>query len=162
MSAMQPERDLLQETLKAMARQDAGRGVSPDVEAHLHRHVRALKTTRSRIRLVWLAAAASLLVAIGLARFATDEREPLGDEPSVVLMAPTSDGFLPLPNAQVPMTDAHVVRMPIARASLASFGLDPGAPGTPDVVLADVLVGHDGIARSVRFLGPPTNGELTP
>jgi hypothetical protein len=159
---MQPERDILQETLKAMARQDAGRGVSLEVEARLHGHVRTLKTTRRRIRLVGLAAAASLLVAIGLARFATKEREPLGDEPSVVLMAPTSDGFLPLPNAHVPIADAHVVRMPVARASLASFGLDPGAPGMPDVVLADVLVGHDGIARSVRFLGPATNEELTP
>jgi hypothetical protein len=158
MSSLSPDRDLLQQTLKAIARQDADRGVSPDVEASLRRHVRTRATGRHRTALAWVAAA--LLVAIGVARFAVKNPRPLGDESPVIVMAPSDDGFLPLPNAHVPVADAHVVRMPVPRASLASFGLDPGAPGTADVVLADVVVGHDGIARSVRFVDLPATEEV--
>ncbi|MGH9238103.1 MAG: hypothetical protein ACRD3G_08695 [Vicinamibacterales bacterium] len=160
MSNTPPDRDTLLETLKVMARRDAGRGVSPEVEVYLGRHVRALGTSRRRTRFAWLAAAASLLIAVGLTRFTMQERESGSDQPSVVGMAPSSDGFLPLPNAHLPIAEAHVVRMTVARSSLVAFGLDPGGPDTPDVVLADILVGHDGIARSVRFVGLATKEEL--
>jgi hypothetical protein len=160
MSSLPPDRDFLQQTLKAIARQDADRGVSADVEALLRRHVRTRPIRRHRTALAWVAVAAALLVAIGVGRFAVKDARPLSDESSVVVVAPSADGFLPLPNAHVPVADAHVVRMPIPRASLVSFGLDPSAPGTPDVVMADVVVGHDGIARSVRFVDLFATEEL--
>jgi hypothetical protein len=155
-----PDRDVVEETLKAMARQDAGRGASPGVEAHLQRHVRTRKRARRATRLIGVAAAASLLVAAGLVHFRIERSKPLDQESFVVVIAPNGDGFLPLPNAHVPTADAHVVRMPVARAALASFGLDPSGLSVPDIVMADVLVGHDGIARFVRFIGLETNQEL--
>ena len=160
MSNIPNDRDVLQKTLKTMARQDAGRGASAEVEAHLRQQVRSLRATRRTTRLVW-AVAASLLVVIGVTRFGIDMPERGSDDSTVLGLTDSSSGFLPLPNAHIPMADAHVVRMTVSRASLAAFGLDPGGPGSPDVVMADVLVGHDGIARSVRFVGLATKGELS-
>jgi hypothetical protein len=63
--------------------------------------------------------------------------------------------FMPLTYSGVPIADGHVVRMEVPRAALVSFGLvpldsvDDAAGGT---VLADVIVGDDGLARAVRFV----------
>jgi hypothetical protein len=65
---------------------------------------------------------------------------------------------MPLVYSGVPIVDGHVVRMEVPRASLVSFGLVPvdsadGAQGTSSgTVLADVIVGEDGLARAVRFV----------
>ena len=63
--------------------------------------------------------------------------------------------FMPLAYSSVPMTEGHVVRMEVPRASLVSFGLVP-ADGIDSAasgkVLADVIVGDDGLARAVRFV----------
>jgi hypothetical protein len=62
---------------------------------------------------------------------------------------------MPLAYSGVPMTEGHVVRMEVPRASLVSFGLVP-ADGIDSAasakVLADVIVGDDGLARAVRFV----------
>lgn len=67
----------------------------------------------------------------------------------------TATAFLPLIYSNVPITNGQVVRMEVPRAALASFGLasidvrDGSSAGT---MLADVLVGEDGLARAVRFV----------
>lgn len=67
----------------------------------------------------------------------------------------TATAFLPLIYSNVPITNGQVVRMEVPRTALASFGLasidvrDGASAGT---VLADVLVGEDGLARAVRFV----------
>jgi hypothetical protein len=67
----------------------------------------------------------------------------------------TATAFLPLIYSNVPITNGQVVRMEVPRTALASFGLasidvrDGSSSGT---VLADVLVGEDGLARAVRFV----------
>jgi hypothetical protein len=69
--------------------------------------------------------------------------------------AEAATAFLPLIYSNVPITNGQVVRMEVPRAALASFGLasidirDGASAGT---VLADVLVGDDGLARAVRFV----------
>jgi len=66
--------------------------------------------------------------------------------------------FLPLAYSGVPIVNGHIVRMEVPRASLVSFGLVPadaadGGPGASSgTVLADVVVGEDGLARAVRFV----------
>jgi hypothetical protein len=65
--------------------------------------------------------------------------------------------FLPLSYSGVPLMNAELVRIEVPRAALVSFGLAPvesldaSSSGT---VLADVLVGEDGLARAVRFVRP--------
>jgi hypothetical protein len=55
-----------------------------------------------------------------------------------------------------------MVRLAVPRTALAAFGLTPLE--SPDrvstgTVLADVLVGDDGLARAVRFVRPATDQE---
>jgi hypothetical protein len=62
---------------------------------------------------------------------------------------------MPLAYSAVPFTEAHIVRLEVPRRALASFGLMPietvDSSGDSTVV-ADVLVGEDGLARAVRFV----------
>ena len=62
--------------------------------------------------------------------------------------------FFPLTYSNVPARGGYVVRMQVPRSALASFGAtsftaaDNGSPN----VLADVVIGNDGLARAVRFV----------
>ena len=62
--------------------------------------------------------------------------------------------FFPLEYSTVPVTSGRIVRIEVPRAASVAFGLDPvdlvSARG--DSVLADVVVGEDGLARAVRFV----------
>ena len=62
--------------------------------------------------------------------------------------------YFPLFYSSVPASAVHVVRMEVPRASMARFGLLPGDAlnRTTGMVLADVIVGDDGLARAVRFV----------
>ena len=65
--------------------------------------------------------------------------------------------FLPLLYSSVPLSNGQVIRMEVPRRALASFGLasiDAVEAGRSGTVLADVLVGDDGLARAVRFVRP--------
>jgi hypothetical protein len=64
--------------------------------------------------------------------------------------------FFPLAYSNVPVTGGHIVRLEVPSASLAAFGVDPvdTVSPRPDAVLADVVVGEDGLARAVRFVRP--------
>jgi hypothetical protein len=49
------------------------------------------------------------------------------------------------------------VRLEVSRKALASFGLlsmDSTGATDAETVLADVIIGDDGLARAVRFVGP--------
>ena len=69
-------------------------------------------------------------------------RQPSGYEPSLAY-------------SDVPIGAGHIVRMEVPRASLVLLGVMP-ADGLNAVqsgtVIADVLVGDDGLARAVRFV----------
>lgn len=73
--------------------------------------------------------------------------------------------FMPLPYSAVPLTNGQIVRLEVPRSALVSFGLLPvdsvdRAPG--GTVLADVIVGDDGLARAVRFVRPSVGKEHMP
>jgi hypothetical protein len=70
-----------------------------------------------------------------------------------------------LPYGSVPASTVHMVRIAVPRAALASFGLMPLESvnrASTDTIVADVLVGDDGLARAVRFVRSPTEQEQTP
>lgn len=51
-----------------------------------------------------------------------------------------------------PMDNGQVVRLELPRSVLQSFGLPMNAERTRERVKADVLLGHDGVVRAVRFV----------
>jgi hypothetical protein len=74
------------------------------------------------------------------------------DEPAEV-----ASEFFPLMYSNVPVTNGQTIRIELSQATLESFGLK--ADDTAGTVLADVLVGQDGLARAVRFVRPAINLE---
>lgn len=158
----------LNAALRELAHDEIGLGASLRVEADLRAHVRALRAPiTSRRPPAWrsyLAAAAAAVLFAAVWRFVPSEAP---SPASTIATDATQDsaadaGFLPLPYAHVPTSGGQIVRMSVPRESLASFGLEPGNPGGPDAVLADVFVGTDGIARAVRFVGPDIQEESRP
>jgi hypothetical protein len=50
------------------------------------------------------------------------------------------------------LDDGQVVRLELPRSALQSFGLPVNAERAGERVKADVLLGHDGVARAIRFV----------
>jgi hypothetical protein len=50
------------------------------------------------------------------------------------------------------LNDGQVVRVELPRSALQSFGLPMNAERAGERVKADVLLGHDGVARAIRFI----------
>ena len=150
----------LSEALRRLADADKTMTTSRAVEARLRAEVRAAGV-RSRgwngVTLLALAAAVTICVSVPVLWWRAHELTPstsLATSSATVREATTE--FFPLFYGSVPSASGHIVRMEVPRASLSRFGLasahDAGqATGT---VLADVLVGDDGLARAVRFVRP--------
>lgn len=62
--------------------------------------------------------------------------------------------FLPLTydNNFSQLDDGQIVRVELPRSALHSFGLPVNAERGRERVKADVLLGHDGVARAIRFV----------
>jgi hypothetical protein len=150
---------LLTEALRAVAEDDESLGASSQVRDRLLAEVHAIARPRwNRMRMLQLAAAAILFVAIALpawyaARRSSPVTQDAGDTVRTVVREETTD-FFPLAYSNVPAPGGYVVRMQVPRATLDSFGVTGFAPaGDPSAtVAADVLVGGDGLARAVRFV----------
>jgi hypothetical protein len=161
----------LTSALRRLAQDDAARAASAvprAVEARLRAEVRALGAVR-RARVRWnigLAAVVVASTAISVWRFAS--RPPDTDSALTQSVASgagparreITTAFLPLVYNDVPAAGAQIVRLSVPRSALASFGLTPpdsvsaqdSAGGASPTVVADVLVGDDGLARAVRFV----------
>jgi hypothetical protein len=50
------------------------------------------------------------------------------------------------------LDDGQIVRVELPRSALQSFGLPVNAERASERVKADVLLGHDGVARAIRFV----------
>jgi hypothetical protein len=156
---MKDSRDLdrtLTSALRAVAADDERLSASADVEARLLAEVRSIaRARRRRANIVGLAAAAALF--IGLVLPARDWwQRPAADAPGPAAAAATREErtvFFPLTYSTVPAVSPHLIRLEVPRSALASFGVtsfDP--PDDSSTVLADVVVGDDGLARAVRFV----------
>lgn len=162
---MQIEKDpvgSLAEALKVVREDAAALGASDDVEARLRAEVRIIGRTRARrVAVLSLAAAAVLAVAGAVTvRRAVVERSDAPPAASETGGGEVATAFFPLDYSGMPVSNAQLVRLEVPRAALASFGLtsidvrDGGsAAAVGGTVQADVLVGEDGVARAVRFIG---------
>lgn len=154
---------LLTDALRALAEDDAAAnafaGASADVKERLLSEVRALAGARRRTHMKLYAIAAVLVMAVTIPVWQLIERPSVNTRS---LSASSDSGgdatteFFPLTFSNVPMTGGQLVRLEVSRAALASFGLLPAdsLDARPGTVLADVLVGEDGLARAVRFVRP--------
>ena len=150
---------LLKDALRAVAEDDESLGASSQVRDRLLAEVHAIARPHwNRMRMLQLAAAAVLFVAIALpawysARRSSTVTRDAGVTAQTSVREETTD-FFPLAYSNVPAPGGYVVRMQVPRATLDSFGVTGFAPpGDPSAtVAADVLVGGDGLARAVRFV----------
>ena len=153
----------LTRALSALADAEATLSASPQVEARLRAEARAMASAHRRR--VYTTAGALVAAAI-VAAIAIPEWRPAIFRPAVVkpshpaessgvrAAAEETTDFFPLEYSNVPITNGETVRLELPRTVLTSFGLESGtASGT---VLADIIVGQDGLARAVRFVQPAT------
>jgi hypothetical protein len=153
--------------LREVAEADSTAGASPVVKATLLREVRTLRHTRRASLVKMYALAGCLFLATAVPVFQLTTRGParVGTLPSPVAggldEGEVATQFYPLVYGDVPVTGGNIIRLEVPRAAYASLGLEPLAGGgsRPDLVLADVLVGEDGLARAVRFVLPSTIEE---
>ena len=170
--------DALTAGLRAVAEDDEQRGASSRVGMRLLAEVQGIAATRRRrTALLSLSAAAAVLIAVlvpgwRMLQQPTTNPPQAADAPVVTRELVTE--FFPLTYSNVPARGGYVVRIQVPRGALASFGATLAAAGdnTSPNVLADVVIGNDGLARAVRFVqvisnrGPaeagPHDQEQTP
>jgi len=160
---------VLTSALRALDEDDRLTGASPAVEARLLAEVRSIAWSRRRRRVhAALAFAAALFVAVTgvwLSAWRTNPRQlpqalrsDAGIASTQARTGEVATAFLPLMYSSVPMTEGHLVRLEVPRTALASLGVAPlesiDTSASGGMVLADVLVGEDGLARAVRFVRP--------
>ena len=179
----------LTDALRAIASEDPGR-LSARVESQLMAEFRSSRRQRRPSRAAFglgFAMAAALVAAIVvpvwrvMIRGELSSLAPQGSQgaPATIARSTAATAFLPLMYSAVPAGDVQVIRLRVPRPALASFGLAPmeagddvsravseiangvAADGSTGTVLADVLVGEDGLARAVRFVRPPP-GQMRP
>jgi hypothetical protein len=150
--------------LRAVAADEEALGASSHVEARLLAEVQAIARARQRrANVLGLAAAAVLFLGIAVPGWystqflQTRRAAPADHQAAVVAVAATREvttAFFPLQYSNVPAPGAHLIRLQVPRSALASFGITSfNAPDdTSPTVLADVVVGDDGLARAVRFV----------
>src|SRR5262245_19073281 len=149
----------LEEALRAVAEDDQSLGASPHVRERLLAEVYAIARPRwNRMRMLQLAAAAILFVAIALPAWYAARRPSVATRDDGGAIAKTSvreeaTDFFPLAYSSVPAPGGYLVRMHVPRATPDSFGVVGFASSDDrsETVAADVVVGGDGLARAVRF-----------
>jgi hypothetical protein len=154
--------------LHDVAEADSASGASAAVRQRLIEDVRARGRARRAATVKMYVLAAGLVVATAMPVWQLMTRPSSEDPQRVAIDIPsrttsTSDAevataFFPLAYGAVPVTHGSIVRVAVSPAAIAALGVDPinanGPPG--DVLLADVVIGEDGLARAVRFVRTQT------
>jgi hypothetical protein len=159
--------EALTRALRAVAEDDETLGASA-VEARLLAEAHVIARGRRRHAYTAVGAlAAALLATIAVpawraARVRPPAVAPAGRAESSARQASgeVTTEFFPLMYSNVPVTNGQTVRLELPQAALASFGLK--ADDASGTVLADVLVGEDGLARAVRFVRPVASVFVRP
>lgn len=162
---MAEELDRISEAIREIAREDgdrAPREMDVRVRAALRPGSVPSATAAFSLapgRLIGWGLAATLTIALaGALWLATRTRDAQRVQPATA-RGEIATSFMPLMYSGLPYTEAHIVRIEVPREALRNFGLAPTdypadtASATSErTVLADVLVGEDGLARAVRFV----------
>jgi hypothetical protein len=161
----------LAEWLREIADADASTGASPAVRERLLEEVRARRRARRVSALKMYALAAGLVIVTGLPVWQLSTR-PSVESSSVATGssqggttagdAEVASAFYPLAYGAVPVTHGNIVRVAVSPAAIAALGVETiGVNTSPtDVLLADVVVGEDGLARAVRFVRTPARDSV--
>lgn len=149
--------DTLTTALKRLKQEDEALSASPGVEARLLEEVRGLQARRRGWRpqmIAALAAAAIVIATVSITWWNRAPQVPVTVTNVATVAQEVTTEFYPLFYGSVPAVQSHVVRMELPRASLARIGLmsADAIDRTSGTVLADVVVGDDGLARAVRFV----------
>src|SRR5262245_30825691 len=155
--------------LRAMAGEWNRIQASPRIEEGLLAAFRAQAGTLAPLKvrrmpgLAWVAAlAATLAIGVIVMRdrhqpkhLATAQNlESAALESTDGLAGTTDDGFVPLPGAAQlpPAEDVDLVRVELPRSAMRQIGIEVSPERASEKIQADVMVGADGLARSVRFV----------
>ena len=143
-------------SLRRMAAADAlSKGASPEVRARLLQELRAVARAERRavMKVYALAAVLVIATAIPVWQLSTRTAADPSTRPSAADLEMATE-FYPLTYSAIPVNQGRLVRLELPAASLAALGVDPAAVAGPQQgsVVADVLVGEDGLARAVRFV----------
>ena len=163
--------DRVLDALRALRDADAvERFAGPELEARL------VQAFRRRKRRVWKWAAVG--IAAGLAALVGVVKQPeqttltlappAPPPPSIVAAAPSKPQpvrpkpvpqprevvteFYPLMDVPPPFERGELVRMTFPASALRNAGFEVETPGPDDPIVADVLVGQEGLARAIRFV----------
>jgi hypothetical protein len=153
------EERALSEWLHEVAEADATTGASPAVRERLLEEVRSRRLARRVAAAKMYALAAGLVIATVLPVWQLTTSPPSYESPRTVFSATDTEVatvFFPLAYGTLPVTEGNLVRVEVSPAAFAALGMEPldASRSQRDVVLADVLVGADGLARAVRFVRP--------
>jgi hypothetical protein len=149
--------DQLRAALRIVAEDDERFGASAAVAARLRGELELTRRARRVATMKLYAAAAVLLATVSGAVWSIGG--PPAARPAARVEDPAPEQttpFFALHYSSVPAPEAQIVRMEVPRAALARFGLGGGDTPVNDAsatVLADVIVGSDGLARAIRFVG---------
>ena len=146
----------LADGLRAVAEDDEQLGASNAVGLRLLAEVQAIAEARRRRTMrLSLAAAATLATVLAVPAWRSLQSRPdlpVAADGAVVTRELVTE-FFPLRYSNVPARGGYVVRMQVPRTALASFGATaPAGISNDPNILADVVVGDDGLARAVRFV----------
>jgi hypothetical protein len=147
----------LNDVFRALAAEDAGLGASAMVEARLRAEVLTLARSRRRSRMAFgaLAAGLTLMLAVPLGLLLRQPATNASQQPLDSTRA--EQPFLATPYAGSFTGEGQIVRVEVPANTLRAFGVTPSvARGQRNEarVLADILIGEDGVARAIRFVGP--------
>jgi hypothetical protein len=148
----------LSEWLRQVGDADATSGASPAVRERLLAEVRARRHSRRVAAIKMYALAAGLVLATALPVWQLTRQPSIERSPRAVTIqagdAEVATAFYPLAYGALPVTQGNIVRVAVSPAAVAALGVAPiNVNGSPaDVLLADVVVGEDGLARAVRFV----------
>jgi len=148
--------NLLSAALQALAADEAGQGPSSTVEARLRAELRSRKRLRRQAAGKLLAIAAALLMVVSSLVWSARRSTPATvAHEAVGAVAAMAMDFWPLTYSTVPLTGGEIIRLEVPSNAPEALGVESATwqnGSRPGTVLADVLVGDDGLARAVRFV----------
>jgi hypothetical protein len=90
-------------------------------------------------------AAAAVIVAVALR-----DRDPAVAPTATARAIPVDTGYVIVPEPFLDTAELHVVRVRMTRMALATLGMPIADPDTEGLVEVEMVVGDDGVARSIR------------
>jgi hypothetical protein len=171
--------DRILKALNALKEADDGLEASPGVEARLMDAFRKHRSQSTRRRVTGGIAMLAAAVLFGIIERPKPApvgqtigvqwsvsppvlKEPADDKPrSSAPRAPRratrlreiATGFYPLLDVQPPFERGELIRVMVPAGTMRTVGLPVSEGHLEDLVEADVLVGQEGLARAIRFVG---------